>query len=181
MKRLDDMALHRGDGDADGVGDVALGEAVELGHQENPSHDRRQAVETPVDVDERLKQDRAGLRIGRDGLGLCGERFEVSGLDLATPVEVGDESLGDDGQESARFARADRRVLAQQTHEGVVCEVGGVAVVAELAVQPVAQPAVMIVIERGHAGRVGACVVLASPVVVTHHGVGLAAEIRNRR
>jgi len=62
---------------------------------------------------------------------------------------VDDEALGDVRQQRARLAAQRSELPADQdTHEGVLCQVGRIAAVAQLLAQPRVQPAVMVAVER---------------------------------
>ncbi|MNL37719.1 hypothetical protein D3C87_1598790 [compost metagenome] len=88
-----------------------------------------------------------------------GDRFQVGLAHGAAAPVVHQQALGDMGDQGARLLAQHRALAAgHQAHEGVLCQVGRIAGVADLAAQPSPQPAVMVAVQgfdRGEGERVG--------------------------
>ncbi|MCY1535332.1 hypothetical protein D9M68_707320 [compost metagenome] len=132
-----------------------MGQAFALGQQEGGARLGLEAIEHQRDALQQFEDQLALLGRGRLGLGQVGQGFEVGALQfLAAPV-IDHQAAGHGAQEGARSAQVEAVAFAEQAQEGVLRQVGGIGGIAQLAAQPVLQPAVMLAVQRldGEMGR----------------------------
>lgn len=87
------------------------------------------------------------------------ERFQIGTLDLAAAPVIDEQIAGDVPQQRTRFVTETRAAVAEQTHEGVLRQIGGGVGITQPAAQPALQPAVVLTVERiqgiGGTGGIG--------------------------
>ena len=135
------------DGHAKLRGDIAVAHAVEFAQQQSRARLGRQLVQHRVDLAQRFDHQRARFLGRRDGLGRQRQHFQVGRLDLAAPVQVDHEAIGDLRQVAPRFV--DRRHPARfhQMQIHIVRQIGRIEGVAELAAQQTTQPAMVVKVQ----------------------------------
>nr|GEU28230.1 hypothetical protein [Tanacetum cinerariifolium] len=124
-------------------GDLGIRQSLQLRQQKRLPHGRFHAVENGVNRGQRFKDQGARFGRGRVLLGQRGQRFQIGALEALAAEEVGHQPARDRAQVGARRLHVGWFALAQDAQERVVRQVGSVAAVAELAAQPLLQPAVV--------------------------------------
>lgn len=142
--------MHHVDRELQAFSNLRVGQAFELGQQKHLAHPAAQAVQHLAHGVQRLEYQQSGFRRGLVLRFQLREGLQVRALQGLAAEILPAQAAGHGVQVGPGFAQYRQLLAAQDAHKGVLRQVHGLVLVAELASQQLHHPVVMLEVELAH-------------------------------
>lgn len=149
-KRPTQISLHRRQRHPQLLSDHWLTQAFQAVQDKRVACPLRQTVEQTVDLRQCLTHQQYIFRRGHAVLGQSAQLFQIGLFQRATTKQVAQQAPGNRGKEGTGFFQSGQGTTAHGPDKGILSQVGGIMRAVETAIQPGAQPAMMVAVQMGH-------------------------------